>query len=100
MIGTTAIARGGTDAPVLLADQVIVRELFGLAIAPIAAGTGVEPFRESLGEAVGERLHQDGGVVIMAAFEIGDQRFEPQARRHSERPNVVFASTSDGSNEV
>ena len=69
MIRTGGIPEARSNAAVAL-----VEEVFGgrprIGDAPLLAGAGVQICRERLGEPVGERLRQNGVVIVVRAFEL------------------------------
>ncbi len=55
VVGRGRIARGRTDPAVFLGDQIRLRQVFVLAVVPLAADAFMEVFRECLGQTIGER---------------------------------------------
>src|SRR5690348_9332256 len=76
VVGTGRVARCRPDAMILLADQLLVREML-LRIAPQPLPHfRVKHFGEAFGEAVGERLQQDVVIVVDGLLEPLEVRFE------------------------
>ena len=75
VVGLGRVAGGGADAAVGLGDQLLGREgLVGRVAPELAADALVQPLGEGLGEAVGERLDQDRGIVVVRPLEaLGDR---------------------------
>ena len=69
VVGTGRIAGGGADAAILFLDQLLDGEVFIFAITPFGADAPVQVFGEGFRQAVGQRLGQDGVVIVVAGFE-------------------------------
>ena len=89
MVGRAGIARGRPDALVFLFDQVVDRQSFVAAVAPVFAGLLVQHFGQAFGEPVGQCLAHDRVVIVVIALELLDQRLELEPGRDGERPQVV-----------
>ena len=77
MVGAGGVAGRGTNALILLADQLLVGEmLFGIAPKALA-DLGVKDFREAFREAVRQSLQQDVGIIVVRFLEALEMRFEP-----------------------
>ena len=77
MVGAGRIARGRANAVIFLADQLLVREmLLGITPQPVA-DLGMEDLGEAFREAVGKRLQQDVGIIVIVCLEPLEVRFEP-----------------------
>ncbi len=60
----------------------------------------VHPFRESFGEAVGQRLGHDRVVVVIRLFEARDNFRSAHARCHRKRSEIIGEASLFGSNKV
>ena len=69
------------DAAVLLGDQIVGRQPFLLAVAPVPARLCVEAFSKRIGETVGQCLHHDRVVVVVILFEPPNELVGADARR-------------------
>ena len=70
MVGLRRIAGRGADAFILFPDQLIVGQRLIRRVAPeFRAHPLMHPFGEGFREAVGQCLHQDGGVVVVGVLE-------------------------------
>ena len=65
MVGSGGIACSGTDAAILLSDEFLLGEVLRTAESPEIAPLLVKPLRSGLGKAITDRLHEQGGVVVM-----------------------------------
>ena len=101
MIGAGGIARRRADALILLADQLLVREML-VGIAPQAlADFGVQDFGEAFREAVGKRLQQDVRIIVIRFLEPLEVRLEPvDSDRKAADPVLAFGIDEVGEAHV
>ena len=83
------IARRGTDAAILLLNELAAGELLRLAVPPVVARLLVQALREGLGETIRQSLGHDCVVVIERSAEALAQLFEPYPCGHSKCANEV-----------
>ena len=84
------VARGRPDAAVALADELLDRERLVGAVAPVGTRLLVQPLRQRLGQAVGERLDHDRAVVVVRrARHAPRARVRAEAGGHGERADPV-----------
>src|SRR5581483_4303505 len=76
VVGACGVAEGRPDPPVLLRDQLLVRELLPGGV-PGPPHLGVEVLGEGLGQPVGERLDDDRAVVVVLGLEPRGQLVGP-----------------------
>src|SRR5690606_30250983 len=74
VVGLGRVARRRADTGIGFADEVGRREALVRCVAPeLLAHIFVHPFRERLGEAVGQRLDEDRGIIVVRPLEtLGD----------------------------
>ena len=75
VVGAGGITRRRSDAAIFFLDEIVGGKVFCFAVTPFFAGAFVQIFRESFGEAVGQRLGHDGVVVVVVGFELIDDFF-------------------------
>src|SRR4029079_13864954 len=73
VIGAGRIAERGADAAVFLVDQIVVAEVLGGGVAPVAARARVQLLGERLRQPVGQRLDDDRAVVVQRLLVGGRQ---------------------------
>ena len=89
VIGARRVAGGGTDAAILLLDELLGSEGFCAAVTPLVADAFVEAFGEGFGEAVGDGLSHDGVVVVVFRAETIAELLEADAAGYGEGSDVV-----------
>ena len=89
VIGSRRIAGGGTDATVLLPDEFLLGEVLHPAEPPEITRLLVKPLRRGFREAVPDRFHQQGGVVVMILLKGISILAHPGACRDGEAPDGV-----------
>ena len=90
VVGLGGVAGRRADAAVGLGDQLLGREgLVGRVAPELAADALVQPLGEGLGEAVGERLDQDRGIVVVRPLEALGDRHLLDAGGDDEAADVV-----------
>ena len=88
VIGRGRISGCRTDAPVLLRDHFIARQVLVRRV-PLRARLFVEQLRERLGQAIGQRFRHDGVVVIVVALKARHHLGNSDAGRDREPADVV-----------
>ena len=96
VIGLRGIAGRGTDAGILLEDQLVRRRRLVRRIAPeFAAHAGVHPLGKGLGETIGQRLAQDRGVIVIGVLEaVGDHVLADPGGDHEGADIIGYARGS------
>ena len=90
MVEASGVAVGGANAAVLLGDQVVDGQRLVARVAPeLGAHALVQALGKRLGQAVGQGLEQDGGVVIMVGDELALLLLHAQAGGDGEQAEVV-----------
>src|SRR5438552_11245380 len=90
MIRTGGIAGRGSNATVLLPDELGVAEPLIARVTPeLAPYLAMHPFRESFRQPIGKRFEHDCAVVILARFEFRELSLDAETGRHGERAGVV-----------
>ena len=74
MVGLRRIAGRRADAAVFLGDQLVAAERLVAGVAPeFPAHALMQPLGEGFGQTVGQRLDQNGGIIVVGALEaLGD----------------------------
>src|SRR5581483_10828060 len=80
------------DAAVFLGNQRLMAESLLLAIAPVAADTGVEQLRKRLGQAIGQGLGHDRLVVVVSGLETSGQLVSTKAGGEGEGAEIIVAA--------
>src|SRR3954469_16259400 len=84
------VARRRADAVVLLGEQPVAVEVLVRCVGPeLLAHPLVQPLGERLGEPVGQRLEQDGAVVVVGLLERRHPLDGPESRGDGEGAHVV-----------
>src|SRR3954451_23394621 len=95
------VARSGPDAVVLLGDEPVAGEgLVGGVAQELLAHPLVQPLGEGLGEPVGQRLQQDGAVVVQRRLELLGLGLAPESGGDREGTDVVPQTGVLGGHEV
>ena len=89
VVGARRVAERGADAAVALGGQVFGAQFLIRTVAPLATHTLVQHLCERLGQAVGQRAHHDGRIVVVVALEFVDEGIGAQPGRHGERAQVI-----------
>lgn len=77
MVGRYGVADGGTDALVMTAEELGgIEHLIGVVGPQLGADAMVDPFGESLDEAVGKELAHNGRIVVAVGFHLVGMSFE------------------------
>ncbi len=98
MVGARGVAEGRPDPAEALGDEVPAGEPL-VGRVPRAPRLLVQPFRERLGEPVGERLDHDRAVVVAFRLE-GGRELVGAVDPDREPADVVVEAGFDGSHEV
>ena len=92
MVRAGRVAGRRPDPLVALGNEVGVRQRLVRGVAPqLAPDPLVQPLRERLGKAIGERLGEDRRIVVVGRLELGDETDAPQiaeliVQRRAEQP--------------
>ena len=101
MVGLGGIARRGADAAIGFRDQVVGRQSLVRRIAPeLGAHALVHALGEGFREAVGQRLDEDRGIIVVGALEAFGDRDFLDARRDHEAAEIVSLSAVGGRDEI
>src|SRR3546814_16344540 len=86
------ISRRGADALIPFLDKGLVVEFLVRRIAPeFLAYAFMHAFGEGFRQPVGQRLQQNGAVVVMLRLELGELPLDADPRRHREAADIVGA---------
>ena len=99
VVGTGRIAGGGADAAILFLNQLLHGQILIPSISPFGANAPVQIFSKSLRQAVGQRLGQDGVVIVVSGFELRGQFVHAQAGGDGEQADVILPRLP-GSDEI
>ena len=101
MVRAGGVAQGRADALVALGDQVLITQVLVGGIAPVAlAHPQVEQLRQGLGQAVGQGLEHEGGVVVVLGLEGRHPGVDADAGGAGEAPQIVVEAGVEGGDEV
>ena len=90
MIGTGRIAGRGADAAIVFGNQVVVAQRLIRRVAPeLLTHPLVQPLGEGFRQPVGQRLQQDGAVIVMRALECRHSLINADAGGDGERAQGV-----------
>src|SRR6185312_2907157 len=97
---TIQITGRWADAAVLLANELLVAQVFATPVAPLFSHPLVKVLGEGLGQPVGQRLGHDGVVVVVRGAEAVAQLAQPDAGGHGKATDVVGQAGLLGGHEV
>src|SRR5579875_3974287 len=101
MVGLCGIAGRRAYAAILLGNQLFVAERFVGRIAPeLPAHALVQTLGECLGKAVGQRLRQDGRIIVIGTLESLGDVLLPEARGDDESADIVRDSARTRGDEI
>lgn len=100
MVGAGGITGGKSVSAVFLTNKLLFRQVLRTDESPEIAGLLIQPFRSGLGEAVSQRLHKKGGVVVVVVFKGLGVLAELGPRRDGEAADCVDASQLAGRDEI
>src|SRR5262249_52076880 len=101
VIGLRRIAGRWADAAIRFGDQLLVAEHLIAGITPkFLAHALVQMLGKRLGEAVGQCLHHDGGVVVVGAFETLGNLVLTDSRGNGEAADIVGKTALARRNEI
>src|SRR5438874_13277430 len=89
MVRTRRITRGGPDAAIFLANEILIREMLVLSVAPFVTSALVEVFGEGFGDPVCQRFDHDRIVIVMILLELLAKLLHAETRAHGKAPNVI-----------
>ena len=97
VVGLGGIAGRRADAGIGLGDELLLAERLVLGIAPVFAPHPLmHALGKSFGEAVGQRLHEDRGIIVVRPLEtLGDGDFL-DAGRDDEAADIVLHPLATG----
>ena len=75
-------------------------EFLILAVTPFHPRALVRPFSKGFGQAVGQGLSHQRVVIVIVFFKFCDQRFDVQARGHSEGAEIIHPPGFAGGDEI
>ena len=97
VIGLRRIARRGANALVLLEDQIVGREVLIRRITPeLAAHPRMHALGKGFGEAIGQRLAQDRGVIVIGILETVGHHVFADAGGDDEGADVIGDASDAG----
>ena len=98
VIGTRRVAKPGSDSPMSFRKNVLGTQSF--VEAPLGARRRMEVGRESLRKTIGERLHEDGVVVVVLPFESTRQPIGAETGGDGERAQIIGGSGRARGDEI
>ena len=100
MVRAGGIAIRRSDATIFLRDQILAAQILVRAVAPVSASARVEALGERLSQSIRQRLHHDGGIVVVVSLVLLDQRVDADAGGHSKGAKVIDDAAVLWSDEV
>src|SRR5437867_3315212 len=82
-------ARRRTDAAIFFLDEVLVRKLLVVAVAPFLTDPFVQVFGKGLRQTIGQRFGHDGVVIVVVGLEFLDEFFQTETAGDGEGTQMI-----------